>query len=191
MAQMAADRSGFHLRSSAASADGSVDPAPAIRPSVVRGSGPLISRLPRRHHTRRSSRRIDRDHLDAIQIVRRQPKLPAEEPERATSHMPTHPNPRILAERHHDSPSLEQRPKRLAHRGPRLDPNRAHPPVVVHPSSSPTHQRSPAPRHPTQTPRGSARHWSPRAAALPSPPRQPPRPPRRSSGRDARSPDSP
>src|SRR6266545_228088 len=46
--------------------------------------------------------------------------------------MPTHADLRILAERYHDAPRLEQRPERLAHRGAGLDGHGAPFRVVIH-----------------------------------------------------------
>src|SRR5439155_21321559 len=80
-----------------------------------------VGRLPGRHHGARPSALVHRDHLDRIQIIRCEAELAAEEAKGATGHMPAHADLRILTERYHDSPRLEQRPERLAHRGAGLD----------------------------------------------------------------------
>ena len=80
-----------------------------------------VGRLPGRHHAARPSALVHGDHLDGVQIIRRETELAAEEAEGAAGHVPAHADLRILAERDHDSPRLEQRPERLAHRGAGLD----------------------------------------------------------------------
>ena len=83
--------------------------------------------LARRDNAARASGVVDRDHLDGIQIIRSQAELAAEKTERATDHVAAHADLRILAERYHDSPRLEERAERLSHRGARLDGDGAAP----------------------------------------------------------------
>src|SRR2546425_3700499 len=91
-----------------------------------------VGRLPGRHHAARPSALVHGYHLDGIQIIRCEAELAAEEAKGATDHMPAHADFRILAERYHYSPPLEQRPERLAHCGAGLDGHGAPFRVVVH-----------------------------------------------------------
>jgi hypothetical protein len=71
------------------------------------------------------------DDLDAVEIIRGQPELPAEEAEGAAGHMPAHADPRILAERYDYAPSVEERLERLPHRGAAFDRDSRHGGIVV------------------------------------------------------------
>jgi len=57
---------------------------------------------------------VHRDHLDRIQLIRGEAELAAEKIEGGSGHMAAHADRRILAQRDHDSPDLEQRLERLA-----------------------------------------------------------------------------
>ena len=91
-----------------------------------------VGRLPGRHHAARPSALVHGDHLDGIQIIRCEAELAAEEAKGAPDHVPAHADFRILAERYHHAPRLEQRSERLAHRGAGLDGHGAPFRVVVH-----------------------------------------------------------
>ena len=90
-----------------------------------------VGRLARRDDAARPSALVHGDHLDGVQIVRREAELAAEKAERAADDVPAHADPRILAERDHDAPRLEQRPERLADRRAGLDGDGAPFRVVV------------------------------------------------------------
>src|SRR5712671_2771110 len=91
-----------------------------------------VRRLAGRHHAARPSVLVDGDHLDGVEIVRREPELAAEEAKGATGDMSAHADLRIFAEGYHDAPRLVQRPEGLAHRGAALDGHGAHLRVVIH-----------------------------------------------------------
>ena len=103
--------------------------AAGVRPPEI---AMRIGRLARRHHAARPSALVHGDHLDGVEIVRGEAELAAEKAEGAAGHVPAHADRRILAERDHDSPRLEQRAERLAHRGAGLDGDGAHVRIVVH-----------------------------------------------------------
>ena len=92
-----------------------------------------IGRLASGHHDARAPRFVDGHHFDAIQVVRRETELPAQEAEGAAHHVTAHADSRIFAERKHGSPCLEQRLKRLADRRAGLDRDGAACRVVVDP----------------------------------------------------------
>src|SRR6185369_3140932 len=83
-----------------------------------------IRRLARRDHAGRPAALVDRDHLDAIQIIGCQAELAAEKAKRAAGDVPAHADLRVFAERYHDSPRLGESAERLAYCGPRLDGDR-------------------------------------------------------------------
>ena len=66
-----------------------------------------VGGLPGRHHARRPSALVRRDHLDGIQIVRGEAELAAEEAKGAAGHVAAHTDIRMLAERNHHAPRLE------------------------------------------------------------------------------------
>ena len=90
-----------------------------------------VRRLPGRHHAARPSALVHGDHLDGVQIIRGEAELATKEAKSATDHVPAHADLRILAERDHHSPRVEQRPERLAHRGAGLDGHGAPLRVVI------------------------------------------------------------
>ena len=84
-----------------------------------------IRRIARRDDAAGAPVRVDRDDLDGVKVVRRQPELPAQKPERPAGDVPAHADAGILAQRHDHAPPLGQRPERLPHRRARLDDDRA------------------------------------------------------------------
>ncbi len=110
--------------------DAEVASAPArVRPPEL---AMRIRRLARRDRAACPAARVHRHDLDRVEIIRGEAELATKKPERAAGHVPPHADPRILAQRYHDAPALEQRTQRFAHRRSCLDRHRAELRVPVH-----------------------------------------------------------
>ena len=90
-----------------------------------------VRRVARCDDAVRPSAGIDGDHLDGVQVIRRETELTTQKAEGTTHDMPTHADRRILAERDHHAPPVVQHAERVADCGAGLDGNRTASGVVV------------------------------------------------------------